>query len=302
MKVTAFIDVRQNALANQQYQTLVSVYPNGKRPGGFVSMLPAGDPISEEILRLLRSFGKSPRQPPNPYTESVFRLEYRRTYEKSDWEAVPFLQPRPKLLIDDDSGRSMTNLILVQPKVLQRKITIAQASRPAIIVSEDLKRTILDAGLRHSAFKPVGVIGDPDEGYGQSWYRLTTEEAREKAKSAKITRFAENLWELSSDFVLPALSDKCPLKYEDGTPFDGDYSKGCCFLREDLYQPSELHYRRNAISGLETFDLALTYESFGACFPVWSWYRELVASQRFYQFCVAQKLNMRWVPVRIDPD
>jgi hypothetical protein len=47
------------------------------------------------------------------------------------------------------------------------------------------------------------------------------------------------------------------------------------------------------------FDLARTHE-------VWGyrkgWSSSLVASQRFYTFCVKHKIPMKWVPVRIDPD
>lgn len=230
-----------------------------------------------------------------------FSLELRRSYDKSDWEPAEFLQPRPKLLIDDDSGRSMTGVVLVQPRILKCNLTVAQADWPAIVVSEKLKSQILEGGMQHIMFRPVGIIGKPEEGYAQSWYRLTTSEAREKAKSATITKFAEGLWELSSDLVLPRLSPQCQLQDEKGNPVRDDFSTGT-FLREDFYKPPELHYTRGSIQNAGPFDLALTYEPLSGWYPTWQWYRHLVASKRFYEFCKARKLKMDWIPVRIDPD
>jgi hypothetical protein len=326
MKTIAFVSVRRGCLTDERLAALSSAYPEGKTLGGFCSMLPGDHPTTKAILDLLSSFGLTPwRHPHRPIASTEYTLEYRRTYEKGDWEPAECLEPRPKLLIDDDSHRSMTGVLLVEPKVLQRKISIAQASWPAIVVSEELKRQILDAGLKHVAFKAAAIMGNPKEGYGQSWDRLLVEVAREqsmgekivetqrqkaerlravgqeRARNTKITRFAEGLWELSSDLVLPRLSPRCQLQDEKGEPVRDDFSTGI-FLREDLYQPPELRYTRSSIRKVEPFDLALTYEPLSGWYPTWEWYRHLVASKRFYEFCKARKLKMDWIPVRIDPD
>jgi hypothetical protein len=78
-------------------------------------------------------------------------------------------------------------------------------------------------------------------------------------------------WELTSDCILPSLANP--------ELFDG------------FYKPVEFHYRGSDLKAVAPFDFARCLE-----------YRDPVVTKRFYQFCVNQKLDMAWTPVRIDPD
>ena len=113
-------------------------------------------------------------------------------------------------------------------------------------------------------------------------------------------------WQLWSDLILPPLSPRMFLFGEKDQPyeriaFDGDYEKNW-FPREGefppdvLFFPMELRYEPGVLEALPPFDLALTRELIGS-----TSLRALVVSQRFYQFCAAEKLPMRWLPVRTDP-
>jgi hypothetical protein len=79
-------------------------------------------------------------------------------------------------------------------------------------------------------------------------------------------------WELTGDYILP------PLANPD--------------LFEGFYWPAEYHYRASDLKDAPEFDLALACE-----------YKEPIVSQRFYGFCIREKLAMNtWTPVRIDAD
>ena len=99
---------------------------------------------------------------------------------------------------------------------------------------------------------------------------------------------------------MPPLAPYSQLTTNDGQPFVGNYDNGCLYL-EGLVERSELHYKASdmeALAAADPFDLALTQERFGirewVCDPC------LVASPRFYKFCVANNLRMNWMPVRLE--
>jgi hypothetical protein len=109
-------------------------------------------------------------------------------------------------------------------------------------------------------------------------------------------------WELDSDCTMPPLSPSMPLWTSDKEPaVGGDYSKGLLRL-DGLYSHAELHYRSSELARLPPFDLARTFESFGNKIEYDRFDCPLVASQRFYRFCIERGLNTGWTPVRIDPD
>jgi hypothetical protein len=61
-----------------------------------------------------------------------------------------------------------------------------------------------------------------------------------------------------------------------------------------------LHYRRSDLEDLAPFDLARTYEPFGNYSGYDRQNCSLIASKKFYEVCVANKLKTDWVPVRIE--
>ncbi len=69
----------------------------------------------------------------------------------------------------------------------------------------------------------------------------------------------------------------------------------CGFLEGNYVRP-ELHYLQSDVERFPDFDLACTFERFA-----WSpLNRCLIASQRFYRFCVDNDIKCDWIPVRID--
>jgi hypothetical protein len=109
----------------------------------------------------------------------------------------------------------------------------------------------------------------------------------------------DNLWELTTRHVLPAMSPVCTWFDEQGNPAQGDPDKGR-ILKEGLYSPPEFHYTAGSLNELPESDFFLTYERFWQSSLRQE--RRLVVSKRLYDFCQAHKLEMNWIPVRIDPD
>jgi hypothetical protein len=88
-----------------------------------------------------------------------------------------------------------------------------------------------------------------------------------------------------------------PPKIRDGQDFSNGMQRS-----EGLFAHPELHYRKSDLERLEEFDLARTFEPFGNHRGYQRLFCPLVASRRFYETCVANKLKTGWAPVRIDPE
>lgn len=103
-------------------------------------------------------------------------------------------------------------------------------------------------------------------------------------RGKSINAASKPFWELSSHLRLPKMVNSGPIR-----------DTGCSYITEPPYQYGEPHYRQSEMQAVGGTDIALTFEQFGAT-------PSLVISQRFYQFCLKNKIPLEVLPVRIDPD
>jgi hypothetical protein len=225
-----------------------------------------------------------------------YRIVANREYAAEELAQVPLLaldwaNAKPYIL---DAGRNPLGLLAIEPKYLPRcpqpKI---HTTETAYVVPDPVRHLIEHAGLQRVAFKPTVLTPRMSDGPYVSW------------ESAKL----EPWWELTSDKWMPPLSISNDLRFlgtdEPLTEKDRNgrnYGRGI-YLREGVYRRPESRYRRNDLQQMlpmDLCDLARTYEPFGHWAD--SDRRYLIASQRFYRFCVEHDLGGEWVPVRIDPD
>lgn len=161
--------------------------------------------------------------------------------------------------------------------ILVNEPIAADYSGRYIIVNNQLKTDMINAGLLHLTFEEVKLIG----------------------RRKKVLE-NETYWRIYSDFKMPPLSpsimildddgNRLPYGSEEGTPRLGTEILELCTIPQYSYRESDL-----AKNG--PFDLAIMHEHFG--------YtdiddRTMIASRRFYEFCEERKLKIDWTPVRIE--
>jgi hypothetical protein len=220
-----------------------------------------------------------------------YRIDIYREYDRADWEAAEWLNPGAEEYWEHGMRSEEDEVIELADWEIEPQEDIAMAGEMGLIgfvVSSRLRRELEASGLEHIQFKPVRVVDEqtPHPHPQKTWEQIG----------------CEPYWELWSDYVLPAMAPSVQFADQDGKPIprDQDCSVNGRFISEPPYRNVELHYTASAVAGTEPFGLALTREHFGfsprTCRP------GLIASNRFYDFCMARNLKMSWAPVRIDPD
>jgi hypothetical protein len=222
---------------------------------------------------------------------SEFWLRLDREYAAADLAACEYLRiaPPPKAFHMEAYRRTEAGHIILpkwkMPRGFDVMITHLQI---AYFTTERARSALEDAGLQHVVFRPAF--------YGP--YRLQEGETEESIAE----RYGRPYWELDSDFTLPPLSPSMRFTDKNGRPWVRDDFSNGLQPREGLFSHPELHYRRSDLEDLAPFDLARTYEPFGNYSGYDRQNCPLIASRRFYETCVANKLKTGWVPVRIEPE
>lgn len=251
--------------------------PFGRYHHGFRVMLPPSDPRVNEVLRVLER-RHIPRQRPCKKEERPpveYYLEYHRQYDLQDYDTARYLLLHHQVLVAEEHERDEEeNLVLPAGNLTPGAgIGCVQPWPWATVVSDELRHEMVATGLIGLQFEPVVVQG----------------------------RVCGTIWELRSPIILPPMPAERVVRIEDlpaDDPHVADYRDGdFCGLDK------EIHYAESEIGKIEPFDLGLTHEIFGR--SEWRRFageRLPIVSQRFRQFCLARKLKLSWVPVRIDPD
>ena len=276
MQTIADISVSASECSKELFQGLVALYPDKSNQYIFNCELPVEHPITKSVIDLLAAHGWEPNKPCKERRKNTeFHLKYLREYDDTDYQQARHLEPVPLATIGLSMRRSKSDRLLLKRSTARSKITLAAADWAWLVVSDKVRRLMIEAGLRHVIFKEVETAAPiPEE-------------------------LRNQIWELSSDLTLPPLSPMCELvTTPGGLPFTGDRQKGGFAHVEGLYAWPEYHYTESAIRSVEPFDLAHTFERHHHDTPQ----PKFVASQRFYQFCKTHGIKMKWVPVHIDPD
>jgi hypothetical protein len=265
MKTIVDLMTYRDKLDPDFFDSLVAIYPKGRRHNMLRLELDETDPRMRAILDALDRYGAIPHNPVKPLLPFHYWFEGHRHYEPEDLEACDYLVPRPKLWIEDcfrEHDGSLSITVKPYRGGIRSKEPIANASGQGTIVSEPIAARLADEGMEGLSFRQAIVI----------------------------FKGSVDFWELRSDRTLPPLSPKMAI-------MGGDFIRSGWEIPDVLYLPTEYHYRQSDLANVEPFDIAFTHERIGN-FGV----QDLIVSHRFYRFCVANKLNVDWQRVHIDQD
>jgi hypothetical protein len=282
----------RDELGDSAFEDLVRIYPEGlQRPHSFWCILPIDDSRTKSVLERLRQAGYTPWQDRSRPRDKAreFTLHLERRYDVAHLSFYPYLELSPRTEGSWGPYRDeATGFVKLDVHQLDNSADFAAAYTSRYVVADRVKRLIELAGLSHVLFRPA-LLSDP-------------EESGDEEGVSKILRWEDwgpPWWEITSDHTLPPVSSSMDLTDCKNTPVPPGDPTISYTRREGLYLWPELHYRAGDMAPAATFDLARTLEHFGGELR-WD-DRPLVASQRFYHFCIDHGLKAEWVPVQIDP-
>jgi hypothetical protein len=277
MKYRHFLQVNEATLPKSAFAEICAIAPEGLKPYGFKlqidSDFPDGGEIVCKVINVCTSNGLSRRERygPNSYGHNADRW-----YSDEEFRSAEFLilkrQPQIQSVTEPDHDEQGRLWLLGKNAKPNRKIGSVYPNH--IVISDAVKQLL----------EPGGFIG------------LQFGEVAVKGKLAE--EMAGQLWELQSSVVLPKMANVHQFIHPGRTepePFQGDYSK-IIMLNDPPFNKGEVHYRRSELTALGAFDIARTFENYMEPLPA------LVISQRFYQYCLKNKIKLDADPVRIDPD
>ena len=271
-------------------ERLATAYPEGRIRHFFELDLPQDDPRTKAALTILSTAGLRPWTDHSREIERTheFRLTLRREYTHKDFERCDLLELGPSRdAVVEYAWRDNEGLIQLPGNELKKRFDFASCLFGWFVVPERVKHLLKESGLKNIVFKTtIPMIKSQGE----------------RLQLPNWSYWGKPWWELDSDFTMPPLAPNLMFTDRDGKPVrQGDFSNGF-HVKEGLYAPPELHYRKSDLANLRPFDLARTYEPFGNRQGYDRGDCKLIVSQRFYQFCQEHGLKADWVPVRIDPE
>ncbi len=196
-----------------------------------------------------------------------------RSYEQKDLEAASFLLLlRQREIQRLEHERDAQGRPLLVASKAKPSIKLGRIWANWIIVSDKVRKLMETQGFKGLEFG--GVV----------------------LKGASVHASKEPFWELKSSITLPVMANRHRFinpGMSAPEPFQGDFSK-MIFIDDPPFRTGEVHYRRSELASLVPIDVARTFENLMEPHPA------LIVSQRFYQFCVKNKIPLSVQPVRID--
>ena len=271
------------------FRALTRIHPEGQRGSdghSFHALLPTHDPRTIQLLRVLSDAGFKPWQSDRPDERSQrYTFELRRIYEPVDLEGLEFVELCPSAYGGGEYRDEKTGFVKLDVHNLDNSLDFLAARNERYVLPERVKRIVESAAMRHVVFRPALLCDSSQRVEGSD-------------KVIPWDNWGPPWWEISSDYTLPQVSPALDVRDFNGKPVERGNPHIRYLRKEGFYLHPELRYRRQELEGTEPFDLARTFECFGGE-PRWN-ERTLVASKRFYQFCIDRGLKAGWVPVRID--
>lgn len=267
--------------------------------------LPLDDPGCQLALRILNDAGMSPWRsatgPRKKGREYSFRLE--RRYSSTDLASCSLLELRPPAEACNHEAifRTVAGEMIVPEAQTPSGFDIMTGDSFWYFTPSRIKELLESSGLINLRFRPTAHVpqfagfelnGTPVE---------CVPELDSFIRSGRRLDDPVSYWEIDTDFTLPPLSPSMSFVDSEGNSVEsGDFANG--FDRRDgFYTNPELHHRASDLADLPPFDLARTFEPF-TFRRASDWFdRPLVASRRFYRFCVQNGLRTGWLPVRFEP-
>lgn len=272
------ISFRKEGLAPSILREVADCYPkfaegSGFRYTAYLEVQPndeLGGRLADQLIALFNKLGipSSRGWAPGTYWHDVDRV-----YDESDYNSAEFLlllrQREIQRLEHERDAQGRPLLVASKAKV---SIKLGRIWANWIIVSDKIRKLLETQDFKGLEFG--GVV----------------------LKGTSIHASKEPFWELKSSVVLPVMANRQQFinpGMSAPEPFQGDFSK-MVFIDDPHFRTGEIHYRRGELASLVPFDVARTFENFMEPHPA------LIVSQRFYQFCVKNKVPLSVQPVRID--
>ncbi|BDI33517.1 hypothetical protein CCAX7_55680 [Capsulimonas corticalis] len=264
------------------FEEIAAIYPEGARTNAhgvqvFDSQMPQEDERNTQIFDLLRRYDCTP-DPGTMPGKHDFLMRIERSYSKRDLEQCRYLSPYFTRTFGFDE-RLPSGLLSKDAAKIKPKSDIGGGWGMAVLISERIRAAVEEGAFRGAKLQPIELYG------------------------AGAKKLSGQFWELTSEIVLPPLSDRNvflsargPSRLLDRDAPEPSVLREGIDFPEALFAIPELHYRAKDLASIPPFDIALTYENFGLNAP------HTVFSQTFYQFCVLHKLTIGWAPVQIDKD
>lgn len=266
MKLFRSISVSQRRTPADLYESICSLYPTSRKSDFFFLEAKPGDEESgrlvERVLALCKEQGLKETR-----GETVGSYVYGlvRIYDAVDLKEAPLLLLliQRKMFQDADQRDAAGRLWLPATKAKSSVKVGSIYPKPWIVVSDSVRRTLESGNLASLAFGEVCI----------------------KGKSIHGSR--EPFWELKSHLSLPKMVNSVPFRDSPVETYG---------IEDEPYRYGEPHYRRSELEKVGSFDIAQTFERLGM--------REhaLVVSQRFYRYCLQNKIRLEAMPARIDPE
>ncbi len=241
--------------------------------------LPEGHESTCEAISILTGLGLRPWDRQGPRIEGKeFWHVIRREYDETDFENTMLLEIRADDLNEhlwrsDQSGRiEIKRIAAIRSK--DRHVLKTFGDGGGFIVSDEVRREF-ECKLAASEIEYIPV----------------------DVKSKSATPILPVWWELSTRVTLPPVSDVLRLRDNWDRPVARGHI-GFTRIDEPPFAPRELHYIRSELEAVGDFTLARSFEQTGHAEND----RHLIASQRFYRFCIDHNIKCDWIPVRIDED
>lgn len=287
MKLIAELFVSPAYADERVVEALCKQFPVCKKGAGFGLKARIDDPLFRNVEAAIAKLGLVKRS----YSETPIQNQYfygvHREYDDDDFRNATYLRLVHASKLCDEQKRDSEGRLILEGWRLTPELRMGCVLFKAAVVSDKLRQTIEKEGFIGVAFRPLKLIPASE----------VMDIRNSKGDVRRVTRQDQDhlekeghFWELTSSIILPPI-EPARLLNRDSQQFAGDYSRGV-WLKDD-FPPPELYYRESALSKVEPFDFALTFEHI----PEERW---PVVSQRFRQFCIREKLKTDWLPVRLN--
>ncbi len=246
-------------------------------------IIPSNDPSVKRILDALQSVGvdifNSTVKIPRPLNLRI------REYESVDLDQCSYFAPNGRSYLGettdnneyDERGIPYLKAAL-RPYKKEFGQVVGTQGCPCLVVRGKVKKALEKSGLKGLQLaEPV-------------------------TKGRKQLNLEEKVSVVWSGLTLPHMKNLCfdnggeRFRYADRKAFP----KGCMVFEGYFSNPTEIHYRREALAKFGDFDIALTAERFGGIGALQPY---VIMSQRFRHFMKEELgLEMTGTPVRLDDD
>ncbi len=261
MKFFRSVSVNSNVCPPGLYDEIIRLWPVGVRHLTFHLEAKPGEEENAKLVEQIVAFCKERGL---DKVRGAYSYLVMTHYEPSDLKAAALLwlwtQKRMFKGINSDRRDECGRIVL---PASEAKATIKVASifpKPWLVVASATRRILERGDLIGMKFEEVAIEGHS--------IRASTEPFWELRSSVTLPKMVNSVEDKSIDWELP--------RYLISGPY------------------GEPHYRQSELQPLGSFDIAHTWERLSGSEPA------LIISQRFYQYCLKNKIPLEVRPARID--